>query len=333
MGKRIGVLSRITTVAAATVFVLAWASGFIAAKVGTLDESMWTVLFWRYAPLAVVLVAIAGMRGKLQQVPRRDLGRQAFVGAFSQFGYVVCVYASVAVGVTSGTTALIDAVQPLVIATLVGPLLRIRVRKMQWVGLALGVVGVVLVVSSQLEGAASSPLAYALPVLAMGSLIAATFAERRWPTDLPVFTILTVHLAVAALGMTVVAAVTGSIVIPSEPGFWITVAFTATVPALLAYALYWWLIRRIGITSLNALLFAVAPTTAVAGAVAFGEVFTSLTAIGFVVSAAAVALVIAFDRPRHQRPAPVNAVNAPVDVGGAPVDVQPAARAGAIRER
>jgi drug/metabolite transporter (DMT)-like permease len=297
MGKQIGVLSRIATATAAVVFVLAWASGFIAAKVGTLDESMWTVLFWRYVPLAVTLVAIAWVRGDLREVPRRDLGRQAFVGAFSQFGYVVFVYASVAVGVTSGTTALIDAVQPLVIATLVGPLLGIRVRGMQWVGLALGAVGVVCVVSSQLEGAASSGFAYALPVLAMVSLIAATLAERRWPTHLPVFTILTVHVAVAAFGLAVVAAVTGNIIVPSEPAFWITVAFTATVPALLAYALYWWLIRRIGITSLNALLFAVAPTTAVAGALAFGEAFTWLTTIGFVVSAAAVALVISFDRP------------------------------------
>jgi type VI protein secretion system component VasK len=109
----------------------------------------------------------------------------------------------------------------------------------------------------------------------------------------------------------------------------------ATVPALLAYALYWWLIRRIGITSLNALLFAVAPTTAVAGAVAFGEAFTWLTAIGFVVSAAAVALVISFDRPRHTLPEPVGApVDAPVDASiGPPVGAPSAARADAIRER
>jgi drug/metabolite transporter (DMT)-like permease len=297
MSKQVGIVSRVTTIVAAVVFVLAWASGFIAAKVGTLDESMWTVLFWRYVPLAAILVVITWARGDLRAVPRRELGRQAFVGAFSQFGYVVFVYASVAVGVTSGTTALIDAVQPLVIATLVGPLLGIRVRGMQWVGLGLGAVGVVLVVSSQLEGAASSPLAYALPLLAMLSLIAATLAERRWPTSLPVATILTVHVAVTAIGMTGVALMTGSLVIPSEPRFWMTVAFTATVPALLAYALYWWLIRRIGITSLNALLFAVAPTTAVAGAIAFGEAFTWLTVVGFVVSAAAVALVIRFDRP------------------------------------
>jgi drug/metabolite transporter (DMT)-like permease len=238
------------------------------------------------------------VRGDLRNVRRGDLGLQALVGLFSQFGYVVFVYASVAAGVTSGTTALIDAVQPLVIATLVGPLLGIRVRGIQWAGLALGAVGVVCVVSSQLEGAATSPLAYSLPLLEMVSLIAATFIERRRPTTLPVFSILTVHVAVAALGIAIVALATGSIIVPSGMSFWITVAFTALVPALLAYALYWWLIRRIGITSLNALLFAVAPTTAVAGTIAFGEAFTWLTAVGFVISAAAVTLVIRFDRPK-----------------------------------
>ena len=78
---------------------------------------------------------------------------------------------------------------------------------------------------------------------------------------------------------------------PASSEFWLTTVFTAAVPSLVAYGLYWWLIRGIGVTSLNALLFAVAPTTAVAGAIIFGEPFTVSTAVGFAISAVAVATV------------------------------------------
>ena len=278
------------------VFVLAWASGFIAAKVAIIDVSMWTLLLWRYLILAVPLLVVGLATGSLLRLKLADLRRLATIGVFSQLGYVVFVYASVAVGISTGTTALIDAVQPLVVATLVGPVLGLRVRGASWVGLALGALGVALVVGSQMAASSAPPIAYALPVLAMLCLIAATLLDRRHPNDQPILTTLTVHSVVVAAALAVVAFLTGNAVPPASPVFWASTLFTAAVPSLLAYGLYWWLIRRIGVTSLNALLFAVAPVTAVAGAIVFGEVFSPFTAIGFVVSAIAIAVVLLAER-------------------------------------
>jgi len=299
-------LRRALTAATAVAFVLSWSSGFIAAKVATVDASMWTVLLWRYLPLAAVLLLVGLATGALRGLSAADLRRQATVGAFSQLGYVVFVYASVAAGISTGTTALVDAVQPLVVATLVGPILGLRVRGASWAGLSLGIVGVALVVGSQLEQGAVSPAAYALPVLAMLCLIAATFVDRRRPNDLPILTTLTIHVAVVVVVLAIIAIATGTAAPPATASFWLTTAFAAAVPSLLAYGLYWWLIRRIGVTSLNALLFAVAPTTAVAGAILFGEPFSPLTALGFAVSAAAIATVLIAERkvftPAAERP-------------------------------
>jgi drug/metabolite transporter (DMT)-like permease len=292
------------TVVASAAFVLAWSSGFIAAKVATVDGSMWTLLLWRYLLLAGVLLVVSLATGALRGLDRGAVGRQLGVGAFSQLGYVVFVYASVEVGISTGTTALIDAVQPLVVATLVGPLLGTRVRGASWAGLTLGAVGVMLVVGSQVSSA--PPIAYALPALAMACLIAATFIDRRHPNDLSILATLTIHVVVVAVALTVIAVLTGNAAPPASSAFWATTTFAAAVPSLLAYGLYWWLIRRIGVTSLNALLFAVAPTTAVAGAVAFGEPFTWITAVGFAVSATAVAVVLVAERrpwPRDRFPA------------------------------
>jgi drug/metabolite transporter (DMT)-like permease len=298
MSKQIGI------VFAAAAFVLAWSSGFIVAKIGTEDVPVLTVLLWRFVPLALGLAIVLLLSGQWRNAGRAQLRSQLVIGLFAQFGYVVFVYASVAVGISTGTTALIDAVQPLIIAALAGPLLHVRVPGAQWLGLGIGAVGVFLIVQSQFGASDAPPIAYALPALAMVSLITATILERRSPHRSPVLLTLTVHATATTVLLAVLALATGAAVPPGDATFWLTTLFLALVPTLSAYGLYWWLLRRIGVTVLNALLFLVAPTTAVAGALLFREPFTLLTAGGFLLSAAGVALVLVSDaRGRVSDPA------------------------------
>ncbi|KDP92656.1 permease [Clavibacter cf. michiganensis LMG 26808] len=280
------------TVVAAAGFVLAWSSGFLIAAVGTVEVPATTLLVWRFAPLAVLLVGLVGATGAARGIAPRTLGRQALIGAFAQLGYCAFVYAAIGAGIATGTTALIDAVQPLVVATLVGPLLGLRVRGAQWAGLALGAVGVVLVVRSQAGAADADPVAYLLPAAAMACLVAGTFLERRSHGRPPALVTLTVHVDVTTVALVVAAVATGTLVPPADAVFWITTVVAALVPTLGAYGLYWWLLERVGITALNALLFLVAPTTAAAGALLLGERITPVTLAGFVLCGAGVAAVL-----------------------------------------
>ncbi|MBA8813835.1 DMT family transporter [Frigoribacterium faeni] len=306
MSKQIGVLGAVVTVLASAAFVASWSSGFVIAKIATVDTPATTLLAWRFAPLAVVLIVVALATGAFRGVSRTELRQQATIGLFAQFGYCAFVYAAVGAGIATGTTALIDAVQPLVVATLVGPLLGLRVRGGQWVGLALGAGGVAAVVGSQLGGSDASAAAYLLPAAAMACLIVGTFAERRAPARLPVVTTLTIHVSVTAAALIVLAVATGTLAPPAEAGFWFAAVLSAVLPTLVAYGLYWWLLRRVGITALNALLFLVAPTTALAGTALLGEPLTVVTVVGFALCASGVALVLRFDgaraMPADERP-------------------------------
>ena len=292
MNKQIGVRRLIVTVLAVIAFILSWSSGFVIAAVATVDVAATTLLVWRFAPLAVLLLVVTVVSGAARGVTRTELRQQAVIGLFAQFGYVMFVYAAIGAGITTGTTALIDAVQPLVVATLVGPLLGLRVRGAQWAGLVVGALGVVLVVRSQIGGAAAHPLAYALPALAMVCLIAGTFVERRSRVKTPVLVTLTVHVAVTSLALVVIAGVTGTLVPPASLSFWLVTVFAAVVTTVAAYGLYWWLLRRVGITALNALLFLVAPTTALVGALLLGEPLTLVTLAGFALCGIGVAVVL-----------------------------------------
>jgi drug/metabolite transporter (DMT)-like permease len=295
MSKQVGVLGSALTAAAAVGFVASWSSGFVIAKVATVDAAPLTLLVWRFLPVAVGLVTVTLATGAARGVPRADLRRQAVIGLFAQLGYVVLVYAAIAAGVATGTTALIDAVQPLVVATLVGPLLGLRVRGAQWAGLGVGAVGVLLVVRSQLGGSDAPPAAYLLPLAAMACLVAGTFLERRSSSRPPVQVVLTVQVAVTTAVLLLAAVASGTLAPPADAGFWVATALAAAFPTLAAYGLYWWLLRRVGVTALNALLFLVAPATAAAGALWLDEPLTAVTLAGFALCGAGVAVVLAVE--------------------------------------
>lgn len=291
-------LPALLTGLAAAGFVLSWSSGFVIAAVATVEVPATTLLLWRFAPVALVLVAVVLATGAARGVPRAGLRQQAVIGLLVQLGYCTFVYAAIGAGVATGTTALIDAVQPLVVATLVGPLLGLRVRGAQWAGLGTGAVGVLLVVRSQLDGSTAHPLAYLLPVLAMVCLVVGTFVDRRSRVHVPVLVASTVHVCVSAVGLLVAAAATGTLVPPATWTFWLSVLLSAVFPTIAAYGLYWWLLRRIGITALNALLFLVAPVTATAGALLLGEPLTVVTLLGYALCGAGVAVVLV-EEARH----------------------------------
>ncbi len=280
--------STVVTVVWGAVFVVCWSSGFIGAKLGASDAPATTVLLWRFLPLAVLLTPLLLRQGRRDAHPV-GWGRQVLIGALSQSGYLLAVYAAVALGVSTGTTALIDGMQPLVIAALVGPLLGMIVTTRQWLGMGVGLVGVLVVILAD----ASAPItdapawAYAVPFAGMLSLVAATVLDRR-TTDRPTpLTALAVHCVTSAAGFAALAVVTGTAAPPASAQFWLATAWLVVLPTFGGYGLYWYLLARTDVTAVNALLFLVPPVTTVWGAVMFGEPFTVLTGLGLGLALAA----------------------------------------------
>jgi drug/metabolite transporter (DMT)-like permease len=350
MSRQNGIPQRIILIGASVAFILSWSSGFLVAKIGTAGAPALTVVFWRFLIVVVILaLALAGTAVRANIARRRAAGSGSkdrpdgpfcgpvlprvdlpawrnirphlVIGFFAQFGYVVPIYLAIAAGVSSGTTALIDAIQPLVIATLVGPLLGLRVRALQWLGLVFGAGGVALIVASDASAAASPGPAYLLPLVALASLVTATFLERRTAASLGVFATLSTHAAVTLVAAALLAFLAGNLAPPATSDFWISTLVIAIVPTLIAYALYWFLLRRIGITTLNALLFMVAPTTSVAGALLFAEPFTPATLAGLILGSTAIALVLWPERSsRHSpRDSSSGSVDADFQTGDAPL--------------
>jgi drug/metabolite transporter (DMT)-like permease len=116
-----------TDAVAATVLVVCWSSGFVGAVLGTRSAPVDTVLAWRTLVSALVLGAWALVRG--ERVAPRALLRQVVLGLLVQVLYLGGIFAAAGAGVSAGTSALVAALQPLLVAALAGPLLAERTTR------------------------------------------------------------------------------------------------------------------------------------------------------------------------------------------------------------
>ena len=169
------------TAAAPAVFVLLWSTGFIAAKAGLPYAEPLTFLGWRFA-LVVVLMLPVALLMQARWPGRIEAGHIAVVGLLMHAGYLGGVFSSIHHGLPAGLAALIVGLQPVLTATIVGPLLGERVTPRQWLGLVLGFAGVAVVLFER-YGFGSGGFgagAVALAVLALVGITAGTIYQKRF---------------------------------------------------------------------------------------------------------------------------------------------------------
>ncbi len=289
-------------------FVLMWSSGFIGGRLGTATAGTVTLMVWRFAIVAVALAALAWAVRRIRRhtaraLSRRELGAQALVGLLGQGIYIWANVGAIEAGVGAGTAALIAALQPITAGALAGPVLGERVTTRQWVGLIVGLLGVVLVVGADLtSGHAAVWWAYALPFVGMAALVVATLLERRTiAASTPLLDALGIQTAASAVLFVVLALATGQLAPPPEHlgAFTVAVAWFIGFSTIGAYGCYWLTLRRTTLTHLSSLIYLTPPTTMLWAWLMFGDAVAPRALLGIAICALAVALV---HRPAPQLP-------------------------------
>jgi drug/metabolite transporter (DMT)-like permease len=97
-----------------------------------------------------------------------------------QGGYLGGVFCAVHAGMSAGVAALIVGMQPLLTAAGAGPMLGERILRIQGVGLALGLIGVALVVWQKMSLQGLSSGSFALAMLALLSITFGTLYQKRY---------------------------------------------------------------------------------------------------------------------------------------------------------
>lgn len=180
-----------------------WATGYIVAKLAAPYADPLTFLAWRYAGVMALMLGLA-LAARAAWPSPRDMLHLAVSGLGIQALYLAGVWVSIRQGLPAGTAALIVNLQPVLVAA-AAPLIGERVAPRQWLGVALGLAGVVLVIWHKLALGAGFGPPLLLCLMALLGITGGTLYQKRFAPHFDLRTGQVVQFA-AALAVTLPAA-------------------------------------------------------------------------------------------------------------------------------
>jgi len=274
--------------AAPAVFVLLWSTGFIGTKYVLHNAEPLTYLAIRMAVVVGIMVLIAAIaRPKWPDLT--GVGHSIVAGLLVHGFYLGGTAVAISLSIPAGLSALMPGLQPILTSTIANRWLGERVSPLQWIGLLLGLGGVVLILHDRpLTGQAG--WGWLASVVSLISITLGTLYQRRfcggidWRAGN-----LVQYLAVTALFTA------GAFLFETREVHWtaefvLSVAWLAVVLSIGSIGLLYWLIRRSAATSVASLFYLVPAVTALMAYGLFGEKLDPLQVFGMVVCAIGVVL-------------------------------------------
>ena len=161
--------------------LLTWSSGFIGARFSIDHAPALLVAYWRCVVISLILLPF--VYRALLKTPFLVLLRNSGIGLLAMAGYLTGVTQGITLGVPAGLTALCADLLPLGTALLAAVFLRERLPRQVWLGLIVGLIGVMCVTHGALMRGNAPLWAYGLPVAGMLSLAVATLWQKRTSTS------------------------------------------------------------------------------------------------------------------------------------------------------
>lgn len=284
------------------VFVLIWSTGFVVAKYGLPYAPPLTFLSIRYAfsllcfLIWIVLAQVSWPRGRQQWL------HLAVSGMLIHAGYLGGVWMAIKAGMGSGLASLMVGLQPVLTALWVSTMAspeggEEKVSQRQWLGLALGLGGLVLVVSRKFGSTQEvTPFTLAAITVALLSITVGTLYQKRFVQPADVRGANAVQIA-AAFAVTLPLALFEAEAVTWSPQFMGALAWSVLGLTLGGSSLLYMLIQRGAATAVTSLLYLVPPCTALMAWLLFAEQITAVTVLGTAITALGVSLVVRTVRP------------------------------------
>lgn len=271
--------------------LLTWSSGFIGARFSIDYAPALLVVFWRCVLVCVLLLPLVFR--SLRQTPFSVLLTNAGIGLLAMAGYLTGVTKGIELGVPAGLAALCADLLPLGMAVLAALALGERLGRQVWLGLIIGLLGVLWVTHDALVLGDAPLWAYGLPVAGMFSLAVATLWQKRVRSQpMGLLPNLWVQCFVSSFAFAAIEGSQGSLAPIPTAGFALSVLWTVALSTLGGYGLYWVCLRRSSATRVASVLYLSPPITLVWAWAMFGEPLSWQMAAGMAVSAVGIWLVM-----------------------------------------
>ncbi|WP_104205112.1 DMT family transporter [Billgrantia saliphila] len=270
-------------------FVALWSTGFIGAKFGLPHAEPFTFLFVRFVLTLALLIPLVQLLGSGWPKGNALRAHIAVSGLLVHGAYLGGVFYSISLGMPAGLAALLVGLQPLLTATLAGPLLGERITPIQWLGLALGLAGIALVLGSKLDPGTNLFQGFGLGALAcvlvaLAGITLGTLYQKRFCTGMPLLSGTAVQYLAAGILLGLGALLFEDRHIEWTPTFILTLAWLVLVLSIAAILLLMALIRRGEASRVASLFYLVPPVTALQAWWLFDERLPVVALVGMAIT-------------------------------------------------
>jgi drug/metabolite transporter (DMT)-like permease len=277
---------------APAIFVLLWSTGFIGSKYGIPFAEPFTLTFVRMVVVVSILSVISLVTRAPWPASARAVAHIAIAGLLVHATYLSGVLYAITLKLPLGFIAMIAGLQPVLTAVLAQILLNERLNAKQWLGMALGLIGVALVIVSKYSLGTTNWSALGVAGIALAGITLGTLYQKRFCANMDLRTGGVIQYSATGVVVLVLALIFETMKIDWTPQFMFSILWLAVVLSIGAISLLYVMIRRGAASKVASLFFLTPSVTAVMAFVLFGESIAWLGVIGLFVTAAGVALVM-----------------------------------------
>jgi len=271
--------------AAPVVFVLLWSTGFIVARYGTRDAGPMTFLFLRMIIATAVLWAIA-VATNAPSISRVQVKWAVLTGLGMHAIYLGGVFYAIKKGLPSGLSALIAGLHPVVTSVAGRVLLKEHLRRSQWVGVMLGISGVLVVVVDKVRdglGDVTRPALLAMVVSVIG-MSTGTLVQRARGKEMPLVTGTAAQYVSAGAVLLVASSLFEEWEFNINTELVLALLWSVLVLSIAAVMLMMLLISRHSAARVSSLFFLTPALSAIESAILFGERLSPLALVALVIA-------------------------------------------------
>jgi drug/metabolite transporter (DMT)-like permease len=274
----------------ALAFVALYGAGFVGARLGLPHAPPFAFLALRFAIAASLLAILAKLFSAPWPRQAREYLDIASAGFLTVGVFSAGVFYSIAQGLAPAASALIIALQPILIAIAAPKLLGERVGQRRWLGLLLGLAGVFLVLQQGIGGQATSLLPVLMSVVALLGLSAGNLYQKSRCATMHPFSGGAIQCAVCAA-----ACLIGTTLYEDAPIAWtgefiVALLWMAVIVSVGAVSLLVVLIRDGEVSRVAGLFYLVPVSAAICAWLLFGQQIGPAQWLGIGIAACGVVL-------------------------------------------
>lgn len=273
-----------------------WSTGFIAAKYITPYAEPFTFLTYRYFIAGLILFVVAFIVREKFALTKKQFWQSATVAVMLHVIYIGGVFYAVSLGVTSGVSAVIVSLQPVLVGILAVPILGERLRGIQIVGLILGVVGVaILLLPKIFEGDISTSFSAAGIIVCVIALLGTTggyIVQKKTGADIPFITGTAIQYGVSAIIFAGLALTLEDNSVQWTNEFIFGLSWSILANSIVSIVILYALLRHGSAQRASSLYYLVPPAAALMAYFLFDERITSVGLVGMALAGLGVMLVM-----------------------------------------